>query len=36
MLKKEVHDFIFINIEPLGDKNSLRKLRGIDIKKETT
>jgi len=33
-LKESVGEFLFINIEPMGDKNSLRKLRGIDIKKE--
>lgn len=30
-LKKELYDFLYVSIEPIGDKNSLRRLRGIDI-----
>jgi hypothetical protein len=33
-LKKLFGQFIFISIKPLGDKNSLRRLRGIDITKK--
>tara|TARA_B110000503_G_C6840729_1_gene286742 strand:+ start:181 stop:534 length:354 start_codon:yes stop_codon:yes gene_type:complete len=33
VLKEKVFDFIYVSIEPLGDKNSLRRLRGIDIVK---
>jgi len=33
VLKEKVFDFLYISIEPLGDKNSLRRLRGIDIVK---
>ena len=30
-LKKEIYEFLYVSIEPIGDKNSLRRLRGIDI-----
>mgnify|MGYP001363913880 CR=1 FL=1 len=29
--QKELYDFLYVSIEPIGDKNSLRRLRGIDI-----
>lgn len=32
-LKKEIDKSLYIMIEPMGDKNSLRKFRGIEIKK---
>ena len=32
-LKNEVDPGLYLTIEPLGDKNSLRKLRGIEIVK---
>ena len=34
LLKKKLDDAIFINVEPMGDKSSLRNLRGLTIKSE--
>ena len=31
-LKKSIDDAIFVSCEPLGDKSSLRNLRGIQVK----
>ena len=31
-LRKNIHDGIRIWLQPMGDKNSLRKLRGIEMK----
>jgi len=32
LLKKEVDDGLTVWLEPLGDRNSLRNLRGIEVK----
>lgn len=33
-LKKKLDEAVYINVEPMGDKSSLRNLRGLTIKSE--